>query len=168
MVVALSYFESVFPELKRLSEERGLDFAPSPKLGFEWLLDIEVNPGKRAFFSIEGADSGVIGVVVVPASGREHSNRAWNRINPPQPYKLQRLEWNGYEGKHVAFTLLQVWEDERAAVLIPLKELFTLKVFKDKGNFTVNKNGREFHLVTPRGDSPIMLRTGIEKVFTLL
>ena len=164
----LSYYESVFPELKRFSEERGLDFTPSPKPGFEWLLTIEVNPGKRSFFSIEGADSGVIGLVVVPASGREHSSRAWNRISPPQAYKLQCLEWNGYQGKKVAFTLLQVWEDEFASVLIPLKELFKLKVFKDKGNFTVNKDGREFHLVTPRGDSPIMLRTGIEKVFTLL
>ena len=58
--------------------------------------------------------------------------------------------------------------EEMASVLIPLQELFKLNVFKDKGNFTVKKDGRDFCLVTPRGDSPIMLRTGIEKVFTLL
>jgi hypothetical protein len=164
----VSYYDGVIPELKKLAEERGLLFEPSPKPGFEWLLDIEANPGKRSFFSLEGTDSGVVGVISIPALDREHSSKAWNRIEPPQKYKLQRLEWNGYGGKKVVFALLQIWEEERASVLIPLQELFKLKVFKDKGNFTVKKDGRDFCLVTPRGDSPIMLRTGIEKVFTLL
>jgi len=107
-------------------------------------------------------------MIVVPEVGREHSTAAWNRIEPPQKYKLQRLEWNGYGGQRVAFVLLQVWEKERSAVVISLQELFKLKVFKDKGNFTVKKEGREYQLVTPRWDVPLMLRTGIEKVFTLL
>ena len=64
--------------------------------------------------------------------------------------------------------MLQVWEDESASVLIPLKEHFKLKVFKDKGNFTVKKDGRDFVLVTPRWDFPIKLKNGIEDVFTLL
>ncbi len=71
-------------------------------------------------------------------------------------------------GKKVAFLLLQIWEEERVPVLIPLKELFKLKVFKDKGNFTPKKEGREFFLVTPRGDSPILLVTGTEAVSKLL
>ena len=164
----MSYYDGVLPELKKLAEERGLVFEPSPKPGFEWLLDIVASPGKRSFFSIEGNDAGVVGMVSVPALDREHSSKAWNRIEPPQRYNLQRLEWNGYGGKKVAFTLLQIWEDERASVLIPLRELFKLKVFKDKGNFTVKKEGREFFLVTPRGDSPISLATGTEAVFSLL
>ena len=166
--LSLSYYDGFLPELKKRTEERSLIFAPSPKPGFEWLLDIEARPGKRSFFSIEGATSGVVGMVSVPDIEREHSSQAWNRIKPPQTYKLQRLEWNGYEGKKVAFALFQIWEDERASVLIPLRELFKLKVFKDKGNFTVKKEGREFFLVTPRGDSPITLRTGTEAVFSLL
>lgn len=164
----MSYYEGVLPELKKLAEERNCIFAPSPKPGFEWLLDIEASPGKRSFFSIECTDSGVVGMVSVPALDREHSSIAWNRIEPPKTYKLQRLEWNGYGGKKVVFALLQIWEDECASALIPLRELFKLKVFKDKGNFTVKKDGREFFLVTPRGDSPITLRTGTESVFSLL
>lgn len=164
----MSYYDGVLPELKKLAEERGLVFEPSPKPGFEWLLDIEASPGKRSFFSIEGPDTGVVGMVSVPALDREHSSKAWNRIESPQRYNLQRLEWNGYGGKKVAFTLLQIWEDEQASVLIPLRELFKLKVFKDKGNFTVKRVGREFFLVTPRGDSPIPLVTGNETVFSLL
>jgi len=164
----VSYYDGVLPELKKLAEERGCVFEPSPKPGFEWLLDIEASPGKRSFFSIECTSSGIVGMISVPALDREYSNRAWNRIEPPQRYNLQRLEWNGYAGKKVVFTLLQIWEDERAAVLIPLRELFNLKVFKDKGNFTVKKEGSEFFLVTPRGDSPISLETGTRAVFSLL
>ena len=111
----MSYYDSVLPELKKLAGERGLVFEPSPKPTFEWLLDIEVNPGKRSFFSIEGTESGVVGMVVVPAVGREHSTVAWNRIEQPQKYNLQRLEWNGYGGKRVAFALLQIWEEERVS-----------------------------------------------------
>ena len=107
-------------------------------------------------------------MISIPARDRAHSGKAWNRIQPPQKYKLQRLEWNGYGGKKGVFALLQIWEEEGASVLIPLQELFKLKVFKGKGNFTVKRDGRDFCLVTPRGDSPIMLWTGIEKVFTLL
>lgn len=164
----MSYYDGVLPELKKLAEERNLVFKPSPKPGFEWLLDIEASPGKRSFYSIEGTQSGVVGMVSVPALDREHSSKAWNRIEPAQRYNLQRLEWNGYEGKKVSFALLQIWEDERVSVLIPLRELFKLKVFKDKGNFTVKKEGREFFLVTPRGDSPIALMTGTIAVFSLL
>ena len=103
----MSYYERVLSELKRLSIERSLTFAPSTRSGFEWILQIEVNPGKRSFFSIEGENSGEIRIVVVPAVGREYSNRAWNRIETPQRDKLQRLEWNGYEGKQVALLRLR-------------------------------------------------------------
>jgi hypothetical protein len=164
----VNYYDSVLGQLKKLAEIRGLVFEPSPKAGFEWLLEVGVNPGKRTFFSMEGTGSGVVGMVVVPDIDREHSNRAWNRIEPPQRYKLQQLEWNGYEGKRVAFTLLQVWEDERASVLIPLGDLFKLKVFKGKGNFTVKKEGKRFSLITPRWDSPMELKTGTETVLSLL
>ena len=158
-----SFAGKVLAQLKELAEVRGCEFAEKKE---EWELTSFVGPGKRTFFGIEDKTKGkaILGVIVVPDPKREQSDSAWNRIEAQLRDKLSSLE----SGSMITCLFLQVWEEDKRVVLIPLNELKRLKGFRDTGDFHVKRDGGEFFLVTPRWDDPIKLKTGVEQLFTLL
>ena len=148
----------VLCQLKELAEARGCEFVEGKE---EWGLTSFVRPRKRTFFGIEDKTKGraILGVILVPTPKREHSDQAWNRIEPPLRDKLLSFE----TGSMITCLFLQVWEAERRVVLIPLNELKKLKGFRDTGDFNIKKrDGREFFLVTPRWEDNIKLKDSLD------
>lgn len=107
-------------------------------------------------------------MVFVPDPSREHSDQAWNRIEPPLREKLLRLEKVGHEGSVISCVLLQVWESDKWTIIIPLKELLRLKTFRDTGDFRMKKDSGDFVLKTPRWEDNIRLKNRWEELFTLI
>jgi hypothetical protein len=108
-------------------------------------------------------------MIVVPEPERDYSDRAWNRFPPPLRRKIEDLERDGYEGKRLSVVIIQVWERERATVLVP-KELQNTKAYRDTGNFSILKNCGEFELQTVKrnGEAEIKLRDRLEELLRLL
>ena len=157
------YHGKVLVQLKEIAEGRGCEFAEGKE---EWELTSFVRPGKRTFFGIEDKTKGksILGVIVVPDPKREYSDRAWNRIEAPLRHKLLSFEI----GLMISCLFLQIWEEDKRVVLIPLNELKKLKGFRDTGNFNVKRDGREFFLVTPRWEDNIKLKDSLDGLFDLI
>ncbi len=162
------YYRKVLEEIKRLSEERGLEFVSQAKEG--WELTSFVRPRRRTFFGIDDKKNkrAIVGMVLVPEPTREHSNLAWNRFESPLREKLARFQRNGHEGSAISCVLVQIWESDKRAIVIPLKELEGVKSFRDTGDFRVKKDSGEYVLETPRWDDNIRLKNRLEEIFTFI
>ena len=162
------YYKKILEQIKRLSEERGLEFISQAKEG--WELSNFVQPRRRTFFGIDDKKNkrAILGMVLVPEPAREHSNLAWNRFEPTLREKLAKLEKNGHEGSAISCVLVQIWESDKRAIVIPLKELNRIKIFRDKGDFRVKKDSGEFVLETPRWEDNIRLKNRLEELFTFI
>ncbi|WHZ23158.1 MAG: hypothetical protein OJF47_002270 [Nitrospira sp.] len=162
------YYGKVLEEIKRLSEERGVEFVSQAKEG--WELANFVRPRKRTFFGIEDKKNkrAIVGMLLVPEPTREHSNLAWNRFEPPLREKLAKLEKNGHEGSAISCVLVQIWETEKRAIVIPLKDLDRVKSFRDTGDFRVKKDSGEFVLETPRWEDNIKLKSRLAELFAFI
>lgn len=162
------YYKKILDLIKRLSEERGLEFVSQAKEG--WELNSFVRPRRRTFFGIDDRKSkrAILGMVLVPEPTREYSNLAWNRFEPPLREKLAKLEKNGHEGSAIACVLVQIWESDKRTIVIPLKELDRIKRFRDTGDFRVKKDSGEFVLETPRWEENIRLKNRVEELFTFI
>ena len=117
---------------------------------------------------MEGEHTAIVGMIVVPEPNRKHFNEAWNRFDPPLPSRLSQIERDGHDGKRLAVVTIQVWERERATVLIPIKDLERTKKYRDTGNFKVLKDCGEFRLQTARSESEVKLKDRLEQLVTLL
>jgi hypothetical protein len=163
------YYETVLRKLKKMAEERGYQFCSEARS--EWHLDTLAQPGRHVFYGVETDHSSVLGFVMVPEPGRGHSDRAWNRFNAnTRGWKvLEQLNDRGWEGKRVAVVFVQVWEDEREEVLIPLKILKRLPGFNRTGDFTVKRVAiGQYAIVTPSWDDEVFLQVKLEHLFTFL
>ena len=107
----------------------------------------------------------VLGIIFVPEPERKHSDVAWNRIDERLRSKLRDLESRGWREKRISLTLIQVWENERRIVLLPLKTLQKVSAFTKTGDFRVKQDGAMFFLPTPRGEEPIYLSTSLSDLF---
>jgi len=162
------YYRNVLGEIKKLSEERGLEFVSQAKDG--WDLNSFVQPRKRIFFGIadKGNKRAILGMVFVPDPKREYSDQAWNRFEPPLRERLSRLEKMGHDGSAITCVLVQVWESAKRTIVIPLKELDRVKRFRDTGDFRVKKDSGEFVLETQRWEDIIRLKNRLEELFTFI
>jgi len=162
------YYRKVFAEIKKLSEERGLEFVSQAKEG--WELNSFVRPRKRTFFGVDDKKNNraILGVVLVPEPAREYSNLAWNRFEPPLREKLAKFEKNGHEGSVISCVLVQILEAEKRTIVIPLKDLDRVKRFRDTGDFRVKKDSGEFVLETQRWEDNIRLKNRLEELFTFI
>jgi hypothetical protein len=162
------YYRKVLEEIKKLSEERGLEFVFQAKEG--WELNSFVQPRKRTFFGIDDKKNkrAILGMILVPEPNRAYSDQAWNRIEPPLREKLSRLEKAGHDGSAITCVLVQVWESDKRTIVIPLKELDRIKRFRDTGDFRVKKDGGEFLLETPRWEDNIRLKNRLEELVTFI
>ena len=162
------YYRKVLEKIKKLSEERGLEFVSQAKEG--WELTAFVRPRRRTFFGIDDKKNkrAILGMVLVPEPTREYVDQAWNRFERPLREKLSKLEKAGHEGSAISCVLVQVWESDKRTILIPLKELDRIKGFRDTGDFKVKKDSGEFLLETPRWDDNIRLKNRLEELFTFI
>jgi hypothetical protein len=162
------YYRKVLEEIKKLSEERGLDFVSQAKEG--WELNSFVRPRRRTFFGIDDKKNKrtILGMVLVPEPKREYSDQAWNRVEPPLREKLSKFENTGYEGSAISCVLVQVWESDKRTIVIPLKELDRIKRFRETGDFRVKKDSGEFVLETPRWEDNVRLKNRLEELFTFI
>ena len=85
--------------------------------------DLLVGPGVRRRFAIEGNNSAIVGMILVPEPGRKHLNEAWNRFDAPLLSRIEQIEREGSDGKRLAVVIIQAWERETAAVVISVKDL---------------------------------------------
>ena len=162
------YYRKVLEEIKRLSEERGLEFIYQAKEG--WELSSFAQPRRRTFFGIDDKKNkrAILGMALVPEPTRKHSDLAWNRFEPPLREKLSKLQKTGHEGSAIACVLVQIWESDKRTIVIPLKELDRIKRFRDTGDFRVKKDSGEFVLETPRWEDNIRLKNRLEELFTFI
>jgi hypothetical protein len=162
------YYRKVLEEIKKQSEERGLEFISQAKEG--WELSSFAQPRRRTFFGIDDKKSkrAILGMILVPDPKREYSDQAWNRFEPLLREKLARLEKTGHDGSAITCVLVQVWESDKRTIVIPLKELDRVKRFRDTGGFRVKKDSGEFVLETPRWEDNIRLKSRLEGLFTFI
>ena len=80
--VKSSYYGTVLPKLKTMTEERGFEFGDVPKS--QWGIPNPVSPGRRVFYIVEGSGSAVVGFILVPDPKRKNPDKAWNRLEGPQ------------------------------------------------------------------------------------
>ena len=160
------YYEQILDRLKSEAERREFKFLPEAPSELAWMIEVfQVRPRNRAWYGVESNLAVVLGVIFVPEPERKHHDVAWNRIDEPLRSKLRDLERHGWRDKRASLTLLQVWENERRIVLIPLNSLQKVSGFTKTGDFRVKQDGAMFYLPTPRGEDPIYLSTSLSDLF---
>ena len=129
-----------------------------------------MRPRRRTFFGVDDKKNkrAILGMVLVPEPTREYSNLAWNRFELLLREKLAKLVKNGHEGSAISCVLVQIWEAEKRAVVIPLKDLNRVKSFRDTGDFRVKKDSGEFVLETPKWEDNIRLKNRLEELLTFI
>jgi len=163
------YSEQFLNKIKAEADKRGLKFLPDAPSELAWTMEaLSVRPRNRTWYGIEGNKAMALGIIFVPEPGRKHADIAWNRIDEPIRSKLIELENHGWREQTIRFTLIQVWENERRTVLIPLKTVLTVSTFMNTGDFRVKQDGAMFVLATPRGEENIALSTSVSDLFRSL
>ena len=163
------YYEQILERLKSEAEKRDLNFLPEAPSELAWIVEVlGVRPRNRTWYGVEGNMAMVLGVIFVPEPERKHNDVAWNRIDEPLRSKLRDLENHGWRDKRISLTLIQVWDNERRIVLIPLNTLQKVSAFTKMGDFRVKQDGAMYYLPMPRGEDPIYLSTSLSDLFRSL
>jgi len=127
-----------------------------------------LSSGERTYFAIRTNLSVLMGFFTTPEIDRIWDDRAWNRIINGINMNLRTLHGTNQEGLPVKCLVVQVWEQENDAIIIPLDTLNQTETFRESGNFNIIKDNQGYYLRTPRGEENIRLEVGIDKILGYL